>query len=56
MLNELIKRIPESELRWIAERDYGTDADQHLEALKRLLHERQGASAPEYDWYPWEVI
>jgi hypothetical protein len=56
MLNELIQRIPESELQWIAERDYGSDVEEHLKALKHLLYANDVAAASSYDWSPWEVI
>lgn len=56
MLNELIQRIPESELRWIAHLDYGLNADKHLAALKQVLKEQRGSLVGDQSWFPYEVI
>lgn len=52
----LLESLTEAELRFIAEGDYGVDADLHLDGLVKLLREQSGAPSEGQYWYPYEVV
>jgi len=54
-LAELLRSLNPKELRFIAERDYGKDADAHLAALCAVV-EGRGQLREGQHWYPYEVI
>jgi hypothetical protein len=56
MLDDLLKSLTDSELKFIAERDYGVDADIHLEQLKVLITAQHGYLTDGQHWHPYEVI
>ena len=54
-LTALLQSLKPEELRFIAERDYGVDADLHLEALRSVVESGGLLQEGQY-WYPYEVI
>ena len=52
----LWQTLSEDELAFIASRDYGVDAELHLDALKKVLFEQDGCAYDGQHWYPYEVI
>lgn len=56
MLDDLLKSLTDSELKFIAERDYGVDADVHLEELRKLIASQDGFLMEGQYWHPYEVI
>ncbi len=54
-LTALLQSLKPEELRFIAERDYGVDADLHLEALRPVVESGGRLQEGQY-WYPYEVI
>lgn len=56
MLDELLKSLTESELRFIAGQDYGIDTETHLAALKVVIAEQGGVIDATQYWFPYEVI
>ena len=54
-LVDLIRSLEPEELRFIAERDYGEDADAHLAALHAFV-ESGGQFREDQYWHPYEVI
>lgn len=56
MLDDLLKSLTDSELKFIAERDYGIDADVHLEELRKLITSQNGFLTDGQYWHPYEVI
>src|SRR6476646_7315158 len=54
-LAELLKSLTPEELRFIAERDYGEDADLHLDGL-RLMVAQGGQFSEGQHWHPYEVV
>lgn len=53
---ELLKSLTHDERKFIAERDYGVDADVHLHELNKLIDVQSGALQEGQYWYPYEVI
>lgn len=56
MLDELLRSLTPSELRFIAESDYGVDVDLHFEAIKKLIANPEHRLTEDDYWYPYEVI
>ena len=58
MLSELVRSATDSELKFVAELDYGVDAHLHLSALQRLIRVVEGdfTQLDEHCTYPREVI
>ncbi len=56
MLDELLRSLTPSELRYIAESDYGVDVELHLEAIKKLVADPEHRLAEGDYWFPYEVI
>ena len=56
MLDHLIATMTDAELRHIAARDYGCDADAHLAALRRVLFDQRGEFVEGDNWFPYEVV
>lgn len=56
VLNGLLKALTDGELKFIAERDYGVDADVHLAELRKLVSSQSGQLVEGQYWYPYEVI
>lgn len=54
-LAALLQSLTPQELRFIAEADYGEDAEQHLQALQRVV-ENGGRLHKDQRWFPYEVI
>lgn len=52
----LIKTITQSELRFIASRDYGQDSARHLESLRCVVFEQDGRFRDDQTWFPLEVV
>jgi hypothetical protein len=55
-LHPLIKTITESELHFIASRDYGEDSARHVEALRCVVFEQEGRFREDQNWFPLEVV
>ncbi len=55
-MHPLISTVTDSELRFIAERDYGQGADEHSVALHQVIFEQRGVPSKEQYWYPYEVV
>ncbi len=55
-MHPLISTVTDSELRFIAERDYGQGADEYLVALRRVIFEQRGVPCDGQHWYPYEVV
>ncbi|MBU8976390.1 hypothetical protein JI752_009595 [Lysobacter sp. MMG2] len=53
---DLLDSLTDAELRFIAEGDYGVDADLHLDELVKLLREQDGVLSEGQYWYPYEVV
>lgn len=53
---DLLDSLTEGELKFIAQGDYGVDADLHLEGLVKLLHDQDGVLSEGQYWYPYEVV
>ena len=56
MLSSIIKSVSEHELSYIANLDYGQDFHQHLENLRAVIFDQDGALREGQTWYPYEVI
>ncbi|KAF1709910.1 hypothetical protein CSC70_09465 [Pseudoxanthomonas kalamensis DSM 18571] len=56
MLDELLQSLTPSELMFIAECDYGVDADIHFEELKKLVAGPSHHLTEGLYWHPYEVI
>ena len=56
VLEQLAGSLSDQELRFIAERDYGIDADRHLEALRSLIGPQRLVLVDDQFWYPLETI
>jgi hypothetical protein len=54
-LPKLLQSLNPDELRYITERDYGQDAERHLEALREVVA-NGGQLSPGENWFPYEVI
>lgn len=52
----LLDSLTEAELKFIAEGDYGVDADLHLDELLKLLREQDSVLSEGQYWYPYEVV
>ena len=52
----LLKSITESELQFIASRDYDEDSSRHLEALRSVVLEQDGRFRDDQSWFPREVV
>lgn len=55
-MHPLISTITNSELRFIAGRDYGQGVDAHLVALRQVIFEQRGVPSDGQYWYPYEVV
>lgn len=55
-LHPLITTITESELYFIASRDYGEDSARHFEALRCVVFEQEGRFRDDQTWFPLEVV
>lgn len=53
---KFIKSITENEIKFIAGRDYGADADKHEKEIKRLIFDQNGVLDSKQYWYPYEVV
>jgi hypothetical protein len=53
---DLLDSLTEAELKFIAEGDYGVDADLHLDELLKLLREQDSVLSEGQYWYPYEVL
>lgn len=56
MLNATISSATDSELAFIAGRDYGVESEKHLAALRRVIFEQSGIPLSGQEWFPYEVI
>jgi hypothetical protein len=54
-LADLLRSLKPEELRFIAERDYGEDADTHLAELHKVVQAGGQFREGQY-WHPYEVI
>lgn len=54
-LAALLQSLTPDEVRFIAQRDYGQDAERHSRALASVIA-RGGRFEPGKDWYPYEVV
>jgi len=53
---KFIQSITDKELKYISERDYGSDAEKHLEALRSVIFKQNGLITEDQCWYPYEVV
>lgn len=53
---DLVARIGEEKLHYIASLDYGQDSEKHYEAIREVLYKQQGIVNSEQSWYPYEVV
>lgn len=56
MLSPTVKSATPPELSYIAGLNYGLEQPQHLDALRRVIFEQNGALTKEQFWFPYEVI
>ena len=52
----ILKSITESELQFIASRDYGEDSARHLEELRAVVFDQDGRFYDSQNWFPLEVV
>lgn len=55
-LDAFLRSLTRDERRFIAESDYGVDADAHLSELDKLIDIQSGVFQAEQYWYPREVV
>lgn len=55
-IDEFLYSLTDDELKFIAARDYGIDADLHLTELRKLLVSQGGLPTETQYWHPYEVI
>lgn len=55
-LNAFLRSLTQDERKFIAERDYGVDADAHLSELNKLIDIQAGVFREDQYWYPREVV
>ncbi|MCD0278322.1 hypothetical protein JWH04_05065 [Xanthomonas melonis] len=55
MLASLLQSLTPGEVRFIAQRDYGHDAERHSQALASVIA-RGGRFEQGEEWYPYEVV
>ena len=51
-----VRSLSDDELRFIASRDYGREADSHLQELRKLFATDSLVPSIDQNWYPYEVI
>lgn len=56
MDSSTVRSASEQELRFIAARDYGQDAQRHFTALCSVCYEQGGIIQPDQIWFPYEVV
>ena len=56
MESSTVRSASEQELRFIAARDYGQDAERHFAALCSVCYEQGGLIQPDQIWFPYEVV
>lgn len=55
-METLLDSLTDDELKFIAERDYGLDADVHLSELQKLIRDQRWHLSEGQYWHPYEVI
>ncbi len=53
---EFVKSITEDEINFIANADYGEDADLHSKALRELIFKNDCILSDDQIWYPYECV
>jgi hypothetical protein len=56
MLSATISSVTDSELAFIAGRDYGVESEKHFSALRRVIFEQSGIPLSGQEWFPYEVV
>ena len=55
-MHPFVLTASEQELWFIAGLDYGQGQEEHFQALKELIFQRNGTFLPTNSWFPYEVI
>jgi hypothetical protein len=55
-MHPFVLTASEQELWFIAGLDYGQSQEEHFQALKELIFQRNGTFLPTNSWFPYEVI